>query len=123
MKTTLRKKIGTTVFEFEFEEGKAKDALFTAAGLVAIPETCGLCHSSNVQLISQKAEKEGKTYKYIKVRCSDCRATSTMGENLDGVNVFWKKFEAYTPSNQSRNTEQSQASNHEEDVSVDDIPF
>ena len=95
MKINLKKKIGSSVFEFDFEEGKLKDALFFAAGITSIPTICSICGSDHIQLESNKAEKDGKTYKYVKVRCLSCMAASTMGENIDGINVFWKKFEKF----------------------------
>lgn len=99
MNVNIKKRLGKSVASFTFEEGKLKDALYTAAGITSIPEVCGNCHKGNLQLQSNKADKDGKTYKYVKVRCMDCSATSTMGENLDGVNIFWKKFELYNPNN------------------------
>lgn len=127
MKVGIKKKIGRSVLSFDFEEGKIKDALFIAAGITTMPEICGNCQSANIQLQSNKAEKEGKTYKYIKIRCADCKATSTMGENLDGVNVFWKRFEVYNPNfNEGEDHSAQKApaqSTKRVEVDDDDIPF
>lgn len=95
MKVTITKKIGTATMTFEVEEGKTKDALYRASNFTTIPEVCTLCKSSNLQLDSNKGERDGKTYTFVKVKCLDCNGRSNMGENLDGVNVFWKEFEKY----------------------------
>lgn len=102
MKVQIRKLIGNSTFIFDVEEGKVKDALFTAAGLASIPEMCTVCKSKNVQLSNNKGtDKNGKAFSFVKVRCLDCTATSQMGEYLDGVNVFWKQFEKWTPEGTS----------------------
>ncbi len=97
MRITITKTIGKSVIMFEIDGDKTKDALYHASNFTTIPEVCGLCKSQNLVLDGNKAisKKDGKSYTYVKIKCLDCNGRSTMGENMDGVNVFWKEFEKY----------------------------
>jgi hypothetical protein len=98
MKVIITKKIGTSSVTFEVDEGKTKDALYRTTNFTSIPEKCSLCKSTNLELQGNTGkDKAGKVYQFVKVICLDCHAQAKMGESLDGVNVFWKDFETYTP--------------------------
>lgn len=100
----ISKKIGTATLVFEIEEGKTKDALYRATNFTTIPEVCGICKSTRIQLDGNTGKgKDGKVYSFVKVKCLDCHAQCNMGENVDGVNVFWKEFEKYTPKDVTNN--------------------
>ena len=95
MKIQIVKTIGKSTLEVEVEGKDAKEALVRASGITTIPDYCSLCKSTEVELASNKASKDGKPLTYIKVRCSKCTATSTMGEYQDGSGVYWKSFEIF----------------------------
>lgn len=96
MKINITKKIGKATLVVDVEGDKEIDALTRASTFTTMPDTCGLCHSDNVELVSNKADK----FSYIKVKCLDCGAASTMGQYQDNTGCFWKQFEKYVPSAQ-----------------------
>ena len=92
MKVTISKQIGKAQLQVDVEGKDAEEALVHAAGITTMPDHCGLCKSEDVELTSNKAQEK---YTYVKVRCSKCTATSTMGKYQDGSGIFWKAFEVF----------------------------
>jgi len=94
----INKKIGNTTLQFEVEGGDSVEALYNTSSFTTMPESCGLCHSSNLVLDGMKAKtKEGKVVTYVKIKCLDCGASSTAGVRMDDRGLFWKPFEKYEP--------------------------
>lgn len=91
MKALIEKTIGKSKLTFEVEGAKELDMLTRVSGFTAMPDVCSLCKSTDVELISNKAD----TYSFVKVKCNKCTATSTMGQYKDESGVFWKEFEIY----------------------------
>ena len=103
MKILVKKAVGKVQFEFEVEAEKGFDALFNASTLAATPDVCGLCKSTDVVLTGNRA----KEYKFVKVRCTSCTATSTLSEYKAG-GYFWKEFEKYAQRSNGTGANQSQ---------------
>ena len=99
MKILVKKAVGKVQFEFEVEAEKGFDALFNAS----TPDVCGLCKSTDVVLTGNRA----KEYKFVKVRCTSCTATSTLSEYKAG-GYFWKEFEKYAQRSNGTGANQSQ---------------
>lgn len=97
MKIKLNKQVGDTSLQFEIKEGNVKNAMFLAGGIANIPTECGECGSTNVSLSSNVGENEEGSFEYVKVRCKECGATSTMGSYQKQNGIFWKQFEKYQP--------------------------
>ena len=49
-------------------------------------ETCGCCGSKNIHLYSKLAQSK---FKYLEVRCYDCKGSLTFGQKQDDPNVFY----------------------------------
>jgi hypothetical protein len=94
MKVLITKTIGMSSLTFEVEAEKELDALAKASFYTTAPDKCGSCGSTDVMLESNKAE----SFTFVKIRCNKCRATANMGQFKDGSGGFWKKFEAYVPT-------------------------
>lgn len=91
MKIQITKTIGKATLNVEVDADKDIDALVKASTITTIPDSCGLCKSSEVELTANKAD----AYTFIKVKCLKCSATSTMGQYKDGTGGFWKEFEIF----------------------------
>ena len=91
MKITVTKIVGRSTLVAEVEGDKELDTLIRASLFASMPDECGLCKSTDVKLISNKAD----TYQYAKIQCGTCTATSTMGQYRDGGGGFWKEFSIY----------------------------
>lgn len=96
MKVKITKQIGKSMLVFEVEGDKELDTLTRASTFTTMPDTCTMCNSENVELSANKADK----YSFVKVKCMDCGAASTMGLYQDNSGAFWKKFEKYVASAQ-----------------------
>lgn len=101
MKISVQKIIGRATLNVEVEGEKDVEALTKACTITAIPDTCGLCESTDVELVANKAD----AYTFIKVKCLSCTATSTMGQYKDGIGGFWKPFSIFKPDSSSKKDE------------------
>ena len=119
MKIVITKKIGDTTLQFQVEEPKDVDALFTAGTIAAIPTEC-TCGSTDVHLEGSKA----KGYTFVKVFCKKCRKVSQMGQYKEG-GVFWKEFEAFNKEgmDSARETVNQIKNSKEYEDALDSIPF
>ena len=91
MKILITKKIGKSTLQVEVEGQKEEDTFVSASAVTTMPDMCTLCNSEDVELTTNKAQD----FTFIKVRCSKCSATSTMGTYKDKSGVFWKSFEIF----------------------------
>jgi len=97
MKIKITKLLGTTSIQFEVDEPKQKDALFSAGVLASTPIKCGKCESEDVILSGNKA----KGYTFVKVICNKCDARAQLGEYKEG-GFYWKEWEKYIPKGGGR---------------------
>jgi mono/diheme cytochrome c family protein len=98
MKIEIVKKIGKAQLKFEVEDPKMMEAMALASFYTTMPDTCGKCQSTDVELQSQRAQ--GK-YLYVKVHCLKCHSESSVGQREDGKGAWWKEFEKWTPAEQN----------------------
>lgn len=112
MKVQITKSIGMSQLTFEVEAEKELEALAKASFYTTAPDKCTACGSTDVMLESNKAE----SFTFVKIRCTKCRATANMGQYKDGSGAFWKKFEAYTPTEVRPTTRNRSA----KDLSIED---
>jgi len=85
---------------------------------------CGACGSDNLKLKAYKAQGQ---YKYLQVRCLECKATLTCGSRKDNPNLYYYRrnddgtlqWEEYKEQNSQTPEGQKPAEEHEQD----DLPF
>jgi len=100
MKIKIKKSIGGEGYQFEIDKDDPKKALFLAGSIASMPESCGECGGNNLTLDANIARTDDGTYEYVKVRCKDCGAQSTMGEYKQEKGIFWKEFEKFQGDSQ-----------------------
>ena len=115
MKINITKKVGDTTLQFQVEEPKDVDALFSAGCIGSMPSLCGHCGSEDVELRGKKA----KGYTFVTVHCNECRYESGMGQYKEG-GFFWKQFEPQVVANTDSIGGQVKAATKED---LDSIPF
>ena len=93
MKIAITKKIGKSTLQFQVDGERDFDALFKAALYTTMPDTCGVCSEDNLVLDSNKTPE----YKFVKIKCLNCRAQAQLGQYKDGTGYYWNKFEEYVP--------------------------
>jgi len=87
MKKYVKKKIGREVHNFVVEGDNLFDVM-QEAGKLSFHDvhTCGCCGSDNLSLGSHKAQNK---YKYVTVRCLNCKATLNFGQQSEDDEVFY----------------------------------
>ena len=131
MKVQVHKVIGNNKLVIDIDEREDKVALAKAA-VFSEPDICFLCKGTEIYLVSNKADVDGKAFMYIKRKCANpkCNATSTLGENTGGMGYFWKKWEIYTrpestvsPETIMGDTANKQMPTTHQTVALEDLPF
>lgn len=92
MEVLVTKKIGNRNYTFNFQGPTLFDVIAESERLSFdnVP-CCGLCGSVNLRLASRNSQ--GK-YKYVSVKCDDCRADVTFGKlQEDDKTYFLRKKE------------------------------
>ena len=120
MQIKIKKRIGKSLLEFQINEAKDIDALFTAGILASIPDKCGICQSEDVCLKGNRA----KGYVFVKVFCNKCFAQAGYGQYKEGIGGFWKnweKFEKKEPIVEKDNITASPST--DDDINLENIPF
>ena len=91
----LKKKLGTTEYEFIMEGIKPFDVLQEAAQMSQMPDLCPLCNSDDtLELQMNKSKSEKGEFTFIYVYCKHCNAKAQIGQYKTG-GIFWKPFEKY----------------------------
>jgi hypothetical protein len=87
MQKTIRKKIGKEVHTF-IVEGSNLYELVTESQKLSFNdvERCGCCKSDNLILNSRLAMNK---YKYVEVKCADCRASVVFGSMMENPDIFF----------------------------------
>jgi len=99
MEIKVTKKLGeNTTVEFKSTEPEFKKAMCEIVPFTQ-PDYCSLCKSTKIMYETNKSTTDKGTFIYIKRRCLQCQAQSTLGE-YKGGGYFWKAFEIYQPKEQ-----------------------
>lgn len=87
MKMSITKQIGKTKYPFQVEGDNLFELIMQAQKLSFGDVTkCGLCDSDNLILEAHIAQ--GK-YKYVSVKCLDCKASVTFGQKQDDPQTYY----------------------------------
>lgn len=119
MEIKVQKKLGNSMLEVSIEEKNDKDAIAKAL-IFTQPDYCPLCKGTNIVWDSNKANTAEGTFTYIKRRCLNCKATSTLGEYKAG-GYFWKPWEIYEKKETKKDNQEIPIV--EEEFNPDDLPF
>ena len=87
MKFNITKQIGKTKYTFQVEGQNLYDVITEGQKLSFndVPK-CGICGGDNLELDAHLAQ--GK-YKYVSIKCKDCRASLTLGQKQDDPNTYY----------------------------------
>ncbi len=87
MEVLIKKKIGRTVYHYTFTGANLYD-VHTEAQRLSFEdvEACGCCGSDNLEMVARHAQNK---YKYVGVKCRDCRAEVTMGRRQEDADTFF----------------------------------
>lgn len=116
-------KIGSTQYQFEFDEKSEMDALNKAAVLGNPPQKCDECGQDELFKLDSNRDKEGNTYVNVICLNEDCKAKAKLGQYKTG-GYFWHKFERWVPKETREKLDRpTKREEREEDVDLNDIPF
>ena len=91
MKLKVPKIIGKKTYEFEVEGDNLFDVVMKAQKLsFDNVEKCGMCGSSDLNLYAYIATGD---YNYIKIACTECKASVTFGQQKKDLEVFYLRKE------------------------------
>lgn len=87
MELLIKKKIGRTVYCYTFTGANAYDVHMEAQRLSYDDvDACGICGSDNLEMAARFAQNK---YKYLGVKCRDCRAEVTAGRRQEDADTFF----------------------------------
>ncbi len=102
----ITKKIGAKAYHFT-AQGANLFEVVTEADRLSFPDVtaCGLCGSNNLSLSAR--QPKGK-FKYVSIKCLDCRGDLTFGKMQEDENTYFLRrndakeldWRAYTPEAQ-----------------------
>jgi MinD superfamily P-loop ATPase len=88
MQLSIRKQIGSTSYTFLVEGKNLFDMVLEAEKLsFGNVKECGLCKSESLYLTAYETKDEG--YKYVKIVCSNCKASVTFGQPKKSPDTFY----------------------------------
>ncbi len=94
MKIGIRKKINaTTELNIEFDDERdLKESLLKITPFLNLPQSCGLCKSSNISLQARKTKDDkGQEFIYVEAFCKDCFAKKSFGEYVQPKGALFLK--------------------------------
>ena len=103
MKVNVKKRVGETVFDFEFDVAGVREVFEIPEKLRVLDEInqktpCSLCGNGDISLRKRDitSKKDNKTYTYFEAVCLKCGATLKISERQDKDKTLfvWKnKYE------------------------------
>ena len=110
MKLTIRKTIGNKQYSFCFEGADLHECLMESQKISFYDlMKCGIdgCGSPHLRLYAYETKEE--KYKYIKVMCSACKASLTLGQSKKDNAYYFRKDEntkalAWVPCQETNNS-------------------
>lgn len=102
MQLFIKKKIGKQTYNFVVEGNNLYDVTMESLKLSFRDiHKCGICGSDNLILNARKAQNK---YKYVEIRCMDCKAALVFGvkkeepdtyylRKKDGKSYAWEKYQ------------------------------
>ncbi len=88
MRLLIKKQIGKRVFHFEVEGANLYELISERKSFLfpdKVP-ACGICSSENLDLGARKGLDK---FKYVFIRCLDCKAELTFGHRTDDPDVYY----------------------------------
>ena len=87
MQYFIKKKIGKETHTWTVEGDNAYECQMEAQKLSFYDvHICGLCKSDNIHLMARLAQNK---YKYLEIRCFDCKGSLTLGNKMEDPNVYY----------------------------------
>jgi phage FluMu protein Com len=87
MQQFIKKKIGKETINYVVEGKNAWECQMEAQKLSFYDvDKCGLCGSDNIHLAARLAQNK---FKYLEIRCHNCRGSLTFGSKQEDPNTYY----------------------------------